>query len=597
MKRIFLLTFLLLALPMAAQVTTASIGGRVVNENGPLEGVTVVAIYQPTNAQYYATTDRHGWYQLLDVQPGGPYTVRIFYIDNKPLTVRNLYTYSGQNTLIDADLDAGTTQVRVDEAATSLRLGRDLGGGTAPVSPLGFDLVSQRIYSPVVFDVRQEAPLAGAAQQWTVPTGANTFHGSAYGFYGMGIMPDVYSSYAPPEGLPETIRQLGLGGLTLALPLGSEDYQLFGGLEYGTGGLSAAGRFDGRINSENRLEISGGRLAGGLGAAAGGAGAAGLEAWAAAAFTSLLGERSSNRAQAGWYGSPMARQLRLADDYTLAAGPQRLLAGFQLAHQNFLAVDSAATRFDFYLQDVVRLGRRMTILGGVRFSFPFAFSPRLSLNYDLLGNGILVMRAGTAVYGRHGEGTIWKNLAAVDTRLPLDIRLTLEGILGQSWQKAFHISKRNVLDSHYALTARLERPFSDNFWALASYTHSDGMPFNYLSDNAMQATALLQGDRPVRDRLMAGFSYKVAYLSRLATTLAVFYDGCSLTDNLSPASFSWQNNYEARLSQDIIFSAAGRDHTLQLTGYVRRGPSVVPTVSTGITAPTTTFLVGLRYFL
>jgi hypothetical protein len=123
------------------------------------------------------------------------------------------------------------------------------------------------------------------------------------------------------------------------------------------------------------------------------------------------------------------------------------------------------------------------------------------------------------------------------------------------------------------------------------------MPFNCLSDNAMQATALLQGDRPVRDRLMAGFSYKVAYLSRLATTLAVFYDGCSLTDNLSPASFTWQNNYEARLSQDIIFSAAGRDHTLQLTGYVRRGPSVVPTVSTGITAPTTTFLVGLRYFL
>lgn len=261
MKRIFLLTFLLLALPMAAQVTTASIGGRVVNENGPLEGVTVVAIYQPTNAQYYATTDRHGWYQLLDVQPGGPYTVRIFYIDNKPLTVRNLYTYSGQNTLIDADLDAGTTQVRVDEAATSLRLGRDLGGGAVPVSPLGSDLASQRIYSPVVFDVRQKAPLAGAAQQWTVPTGANTFHGSAYGFYGMGIMPDAYSSYAPPEGLPETIRQLGLGGLTLALPLGSEDYQLFGGVEYGTDGLSAAGRFDGRINSENRLEITGGRLA------------------------------------------------------------------------------------------------------------------------------------------------------------------------------------------------------------------------------------------------------------------------------------------------------------------------------------------------
>ena len=51
MKRFFLLIFLLLALPLAAQVTTASIGGCIVDENGPLEGVTVVAIYQPTNAQ------------------------------------------------------------------------------------------------------------------------------------------------------------------------------------------------------------------------------------------------------------------------------------------------------------------------------------------------------------------------------------------------------------------------------------------------------------------------------------------------------------------------------------------------------------------
>lgn len=575
MKRIFLLMFLLLALPAAAQVTTASIGGRVVNENGPVEGVTVVAIHQPTNGQYYATTDRNGWYQLLDVQPGGPYTVRIFYIDNKPLTVRNLYTYSGQNVVVDADLDAGATQVRVDEAATSLRLGRDLGGGTVPISPLGFDLVSQRIYSPVVFDVRQEAPLAGAAQQWTVPTGTNTFHGSAYGFYGMTILPEVYSSYAPPEGLPDALRQMGLGGLTLALPLGSEDYQLFGGVQYGTGGLSAAGRFDGRINSENRLEISGGRLAGDWDRGAG------ADAWAAAAFTSLLGERSSNRAQAGWYSSPTERQLLVADDYTLAAGSQRLLAGFQFAHENNLALDSAATRFDFYLQDVVRLGRRMTILGGVRFSFPFAFSPRLSLNYDLLGNGFLVLRAGTAVYGRHGEGTIWKNLAAIDTRLPLDIRLTLEGIYGQSWQKAFHISKRNVLDSHYALTARLERPFANHFWALTSYTYSDS---------------------PVRGRLMAGFSYKAEYLSRFATTLAVLYNGSSLIDDNSPASISWSNGLEARLTQDVKFQIAGRDHTIQLTGYLRRSASAIPGITDDLFAPAaipagTSFLFGLRYLL
>ena len=79
MKRLFFLVLLLLALPVVAQVTTSSIGGQIVDDNGPIEGVTVVAIHQPSNTQYYATTNARGWYQLLDVLPGGPYTIRIHY--------------------------------------------------------------------------------------------------------------------------------------------------------------------------------------------------------------------------------------------------------------------------------------------------------------------------------------------------------------------------------------------------------------------------------------------------------------------------------------------------------------------------------------
>ena len=55
-----------------AQTAAAGLGGRIVDENGPIEGVTVVAIHAQTNAQFYATTDAGGWWQLLDVLPGGP---------------------------------------------------------------------------------------------------------------------------------------------------------------------------------------------------------------------------------------------------------------------------------------------------------------------------------------------------------------------------------------------------------------------------------------------------------------------------------------------------------------------------------------------
>ena len=555
-KILFSILFVLLALPVLAQTGTASLGGRVSDENGPIEGVTVVAIHQQTNAQYSVSTDKNGWWQMLDVLPGGPYTLRVHYFGYDPMTVRNLFTYAGQNTVVDVDLEARSTQVRTDEAATSLRIGPELGGGTVPVSPLGFDLVSQRIYTPVSFDVRQESPLYGTAQQWMMPTGSSRFHGTAYGF--ASFMPGATSSVTPGS----TGRLRGLGGLNVSTPLGSQDYQLFGGLQYGglnglrgLDALSGALRLDARLNENYRMDVSGGRLVEDMGG----------ESWVAAGLTATLSEKISMRLQTGWYTTGESRQMLTTDDFTFALGRHRLLAGVQFSYQNFPALDSTSTHGDIYVQDAIRLGRRLTLLAGLRFTFPFAFSPRVSVYYDMLGDGRLVLRAGTAVYGVHGEGTVWKNLTAFDFRLPAKFYLTLEGIYGQSWRRAFYISTRNILDSHYALTARLERPLSHRFWALASYTRSDGS---------------------MTDRIWGGISYKAVYLKRQATMVSVLYDGYSFVDELSPASLSWNHAIEARLSQDIGFLAGGRDHCFQLTGYIRAE-------RTG----NTQVLVGLRYML
>ncbi len=563
-RKLCTIILLLAALPIAAQTGTASLGGRVTDENGPIEGVTVVAIHQQTNAQYYTTTGRGGWWQLLDVLPGGPYTLRIHYFGYDPLTVRNVFTYAGQNTVVDVDLEAKTSYAHVDDAATSLRMGPELGGGTVPVSPLGYDLVSQRISTPVAFDIRQTSPLAGVSEQWMMPTGSSRFHGTAYGFFGGVGFPGEDASSV----MPGSTRHLGLGGLSIATPLGNQDYQLFGGLQYGGSlqALSGAARFDARLSERFRLDLSGGRLAAGLGGAEGYGG----ENWAAAGLTASLSEQLSMRLQAGWYATGYSRQLLASDDFTFAAGRHRVLAGVQFSYQNFILADSTSTHGDIYVQDAIRLGRRLTLQAGVRFTFPFAFSPRVSVYYDALGNGRLVLRAGTAVYGVHGEGTVWKNLAAIDTRLPLDFKLTLEGIYGQAWRRAFYISSRNVLDSHYALTARMERPFAKRAWALASYTRSDGW---------------------VRDRVMGGFSYQAEYARHFATMLAVLYDGQHVDESLlsstypAPEMFVWHHLFEVRLSQDFFFQTGGREHRFQLTGYYRRAAS------------SSQLLFGLRYIL
>lgn len=530
LKRATFWVALFLSAAAYAQVTTATIGGRITDENGAIEGVTVVAIHLPSNTQYYATTDRHGWYQLLDVLPGGPYTLRIHYFSYDPLTVRNLYAYAGQNTVVDADMEAGTTDAHSDEAATSLRIGENLGGGVVPVAPGTYDLVGQRVYTEVPFDVRQEAMLGDVSRLQMTPMGTNRFHGSAFGYSGTST----------------------LAGLTVSTPLAGDDFLLFGGLRYDLDdGLSGTGRLDARLGSSHHLDFSGGSLPG-------------SDAWAAAGLsTALLDGRASNRAQAGWYGSPSSRGWLATDDFTVAAGAQRLLFGVQAASGVMpgALADSLFTRFDFYAQDAIRLGRRMTLLAGVRFAFPFAFSPRVSVRYDVTGTGAFVLRAGTAVYGRHGEGSVWKNLAAADFRLPARFVMSLEGVYGQSWRRPFYISKRNVLDSRYALTARLERPFADNLWAVASYTHADG---------------------PIQDRLIGGFSYKADYLGRMATTLTVLYYG----ENVVGENVFWSNSLEARLTQDIGFDISGCTHTLQLTAYVRSN------LSSG-----TEWLAGLRYLL
>ena len=546
MKKIVFSIFfaLVLVLTARAQMMTTSLGGRIVDDAGPLEGVAVVVINQTTNAQYYATTNRGGWYHIQNIVPGGPFTVRIHHFNYNPLTERNLYLYAGQNVVVDADMEAGETFVRCDEAGTYMLVGEVLGepaaGGEVPFSPLSYSLMGQRVYTDVPIDVRQEASLRGVSKLQLTQSGSSTFHASALGIYGFSSMGDG-----------GRVRDF-TGNLSVSMPLGSEDYQVFAGLQYGNlTGLEGVGRVDARFSESQRLDVSGGHYDG--------------ETWAAAGMTSVLSSSLSNRLQAGWNSVAGRQEFLFSDDISYAAGAHQLLLGVQGGRWSDTVLDTASSmHFDFYAQDIIRLGRRLTVQAGVRFRFPFAFSPRASLFYDVMGNGKLVLRTGTAVYGRPG-GSTWKSLAAVDVALPAQFIFTLEGIYGQVVKQMFYIKPGNVADSQHSIMARLERPLFNGAWAAAEYTRGDG---------------------PVRDQVTSGFYYKMAYASRFATSLALLYDGLSLIDDTSPASISWQNNLQARISQEFSFNAAGRDHRLQLTGYYRYDGD-----------HTHSFLAGLRYFL
>ena len=88
-----------------AQVTTASIAGRVSDAQGAVIGAPVVAVYQPTGATYYAVTDSRGAYRLSGLTPGGPYTVTVDVLGYRKVENQGIYAPLGETVTVNSDLE------------------------------------------------------------------------------------------------------------------------------------------------------------------------------------------------------------------------------------------------------------------------------------------------------------------------------------------------------------------------------------------------------------------------------------------------------------------------------------------------------------
>ncbi len=124
LPRLLALTVLLLlgALSANAQgTTTAGMNGTVVDDNGePIPGATVIAVHEPTNAQFGNVTDVTGNYRLSNMNVGGPYTVTISFVGFETLTQPNVYLDLGQTYKLDAQLgEEVTTLETIEVVATS----------------------------------------------------------------------------------------------------------------------------------------------------------------------------------------------------------------------------------------------------------------------------------------------------------------------------------------------------------------------------------------------------------------------------------------------------------------------------------------------
>ena len=89
-----------------AQVTTASLGGRVTDASGEsVPGAAVVAVHQPSGSQYYGLTNAEGRYNITGMRSGGPYSVEVSCMGYQKVTYTDVTLQLAEVYSLDAKLN------------------------------------------------------------------------------------------------------------------------------------------------------------------------------------------------------------------------------------------------------------------------------------------------------------------------------------------------------------------------------------------------------------------------------------------------------------------------------------------------------------
>ena len=136
-----LLTFfvaMIASISLMAQVTTSSISGKITDNNkGTLPGATVVATHTPSGSQYYAVADANGNYRLLNIRPGGPYTIEFRMVGFQTVKQEGVVATLGETKILNVRMNEeaiGLGEVAVVAAAISNGMDSDRAGATTAIS-------------------------------------------------------------------------------------------------------------------------------------------------------------------------------------------------------------------------------------------------------------------------------------------------------------------------------------------------------------------------------------------------------------------------------------------------------------------------------
>ncbi len=139
MKKLFTFFVAMIAsISLMAQITTSSISGKITDNNkGTLPGATVVATHTPSGSQYYAVADANGNYRLLNIRPGGPYTIEYRMVGFQTVKQEGVTATLGETKVLNIRMNEeaiGLGEVSVVAEAISNGMDTDRAGATTNIN-------------------------------------------------------------------------------------------------------------------------------------------------------------------------------------------------------------------------------------------------------------------------------------------------------------------------------------------------------------------------------------------------------------------------------------------------------------------------------
>ncbi len=98
-------TAIFAAVSVHAQVTTSAISGKILDDEGPVQGAAIIAVHTPSGSQFTAVSDKNGNYRINNITPGGPYTVTIEVLGYRTVENTGIYAPLGETVSIDNTLE------------------------------------------------------------------------------------------------------------------------------------------------------------------------------------------------------------------------------------------------------------------------------------------------------------------------------------------------------------------------------------------------------------------------------------------------------------------------------------------------------------